>query len=189
MRAINETQPRGCWRGGLTMAAMAFSLFAVSMGAPANPPAHVPTLPSPLCDKLEVPEGNQVAFHAYALGVQIYRWDGSAWVFVAPSARLFSDPGHHGQVGTHYAGPTWESNSGSKVAGARLFGCTPDASPISWLPLSSTAIHGPGVFEGVTYIQRVNTAGGIAPAAPGTVVGQTVEVPYTAEYIFYRATD
>src|SRR5262249_34565645 len=57
------------------------------------------------CPNLQAPEGNVVAFHVYALGVQIYQWNGSAWVFVAPSARLFADAGHHGQVGIHYAGP------------------------------------------------------------------------------------
>ena len=39
----------------------------------------------------------------------------------------------------------------------------------------------------MTYIQRVNTVGGLAPAEPGDFVGQEVEVPYTAEYYFYRA--
>ena len=39
----------------------------------------------------------------------------------------------------------------------------------------------------MTFIQRVNTTGGIAPAAPGTTVGEEARVPYTAEYFFYRA--
>ena len=43
-------------------------------------------------------------------------------------------------------------------------------------------------FEGTTYIQRVNTTGGLAPAAVPTQAGQEVKVPYTAEYFFYRAT-
>ena len=51
-------------------------------------------------------EGNKVAFHAFAAGVQIYEWTGSAWVFVAPEAVLFADVGEHGEVGIHYAGPT-----------------------------------------------------------------------------------
>jgi len=38
-----------------------------------------------------------------------------------------------------------------------------------------------------TFIQRINTVGGNAPAAPGTVVGEEANVPYTAEYLFYRA--
>src|SRR5512141_1890152 len=70
-----------------------------------------------VCDSIKVPEGNEVAFHAYAIGAQIYRWSGSAWTFVAPAAVLYADPGYQGEVGTHYAGPTWESNSGSQIVG------------------------------------------------------------------------
>src|SRR5262249_44094426 len=66
---------------------------------------------------LQVPAGNKVAFHAYAEGVQIYRWDGASWTFVAPEAVLFAHAGG-GVVGTHYAGPTWESASGGTVVGA-----------------------------------------------------------------------
>jgi hypothetical protein len=46
---------------------------------------------------------------------------------------------------------------------------------------------GPGIFARTTYIQRVNTKGGLAPTAPGTSIGAIAEVPYTAEYYFYRA--
>lgn len=143
-------------------------------------------LPSPLCDMVRVPAGNKVVFHAYARGVQIYRWDGTAWVFVAPVATLFGDANYSGQVGIHYAGPTWESNSGSKVLGTRVAGCTPDAYSIAWLRLQSVSTNGPGVFNSVTYIQRVNTQGGVAPSFPGASIGTAVEVPYTAEYYFYR---
>jgi len=38
----------------------------------------------------------------------------------------------------------------------------------------------------VTYIQRVNTTGGLAPSEPGLLEGETKEVPYTAEYYFYK---
>jgi len=144
-----------------------------------------PSLPSPLCDSLQVPESQSLKFRAFAIGVQIYRWDGTAWVFVAPSAKLYADPGFHGEIGIHYAGPTWESRSGSKVVAARLAGCTPDASAIPWLKLGALSTEGPGVFKGVTFIQRVNTTGGTAPTTPGTTVGQLANVPYTAEYYFY----
>jgi len=66
-------------------------------------------------------------------------------------------------------------------------GCTPDANAIAWLKLEKVSTDGSGIFDGVTFIQRVNTTGGIAPAAPGTFVGQVAEIPYTAEYFFYRA--
>ena len=122
----------------------------------------------------------------YATGSQIYRWDGTSWVFVEPAATLFANVDYTGQVGTHYRGPTWESNSGGKVVGARLYGCTPDPTAIPWLLLEGVSTAGPGIYNSVTYVQRVNTSGGLAPAYPGLVVGQLVEVPYTAEYFFYR---
>ena len=37
-----------------------------------------------------------------------------------------------------------------------------------------------------TYIQRLNTHGGVAPAGSCTP-GDTASVPYTADYYFYRA--
>ncbi len=150
---------------------------------------RAPDLPSPLCDKVQVEAGNKVAFHAYARGVQIYRWNGAAWVLVAPSATLFADADYHAQVGIHYAGPTWESNSGSSVKAARKEGCAPDPTAIPWLKLQATSTDGPGIFGQVTYIQRVNTAGGLAPTAPGSAIDESVEVPYTAEYYFYRSAD
>jgi hypothetical protein len=150
---------------------------------------RAPDLPSPLCDRLQVQPGNKVAFHVYALGVQIYRWNGTSWVFVAPSARLFADAEYHGEVGIHYAGPTWESHSGGKVVASRLEGCAPDPTAIPWLLLQTVSTEGPGIFGSVTYVQRVNTTGGLAPTAPGSSIGEAVEVPYTAEYYFYRAED
>ncbi len=76
-----------------------------------------PDLP-PDCYSLQVEPGNKISFHAYAIGVQIYRWNGSNWDFVAPEANLYADARYHGKIGTHFAGPTWESNSGSAVSGA-----------------------------------------------------------------------
>ena len=153
--------------------------------AKAGDDARQPDLP-PVCSNLQAPPGNKVSFHVYALGVQIYRWNGASWDFVAPAANLFADAGFHGQVGNHYAGPTWESNSGSKVIARRLDGCSPDLNAIPWLLLQTVSTDGPGIFRKVTYIQRVNTIGGLAPANPGSFVGAEARVPYTAEYYFYR---
>jgi hypothetical protein len=160
----------------------------VPLGAQAGTGSRAPDLP-PVCARIEVPGGNKVCFHAYAAGVQIYRWDGSAWAFVAPAAVLYANAGYNEEVGTHYAGPTWESNSGSKVVARRIDGCTPDATAIPWLLLQTVTAQGPGIFHRVTYVQRVNTVGGLAPVAPGSFVGEEAQVPYAAEYVFYRATN
>src|SRR5262245_23880871 len=153
--------------------------------APAQNP-KTPDLPSPLCDKVRVEEGNKLHLSMYAEGVQVYRWDGASWVLVEPVATLFSNADYTGKVGTHYRGPTWESNSGSKVVGTRLFGCSPDPTAIPWLLLEGVSTTGPGIFSSVTYIQRLNTTGGLPPAGPGLYIGELAQVPYTAEYFFYR---
>jgi hypothetical protein len=170
--------------------AIAFTVFVSNSVARAAGDILPPELPEG-CGSIRVEAGNEVAFHAYAIGVQIYRWNGTAWTFVAPEANLYADAGYNGKVGFHYGGPTWESNSGSKVLAARVqnTGCTPDPSAIAWLLLKKVSTDGPGIFSDVTYIQRVNTTGGLAPATPGTTVGEEKRVPYTAEYYFYRAAE
>jgi hypothetical protein len=138
------------------------------------------------CQQLHVGPGNVVALKVLGVGVQIYQWDGAAWQFVAPEAQLFADDGEHGLVGNHSAGPSWTSLSGSTVVGTTLDKCTPDPDSIAWLLLGAASTTGPGIFEDVTYIQRLNTKGGVAPTTPGEVVGQEAKVPYTADYVFYR---
>ncbi|HTL77781.1 MAG TPA: DUF3455 domain-containing protein [Candidatus Babeliales bacterium] len=169
----------------LALAALAVLALASISVARASDDSRTPDLPSPLCDRLQV-QGGRVAFHVYALGVQIYRWNGISWDFVAPSARLFADAEYHAEVGIHYAGPTWESNSGGKVVASRVESCAPDPTAIAWLLLRKVSSEGPGIFDRVTFIQRVNTAGGLPPSGPGPFLGAEEEVPYTAEYYFYR---
>ncbi|MGH9941614.1 MAG: DUF3455 domain-containing protein [Pyrinomonadaceae bacterium] len=171
-------------------------LAVVGLALPSIPVArahdnnsHAPDLPSPLCDQIAVPPGNRLAFRMYAVGVQIYRWSGAGWVFVEPVATLFADANYHRKVGVHYVGPTWENNSGGKVVAMRLAGCSPDPTAIPWLLLQTVSTDGPGIFNSVSYIQRVNTKGGLAPTAPGVSIGAVAEVPYAAEYYFYRARD
>ena len=137
------------------------------------------------CPKLEAPAGSKLAFHVYAKGVQKYHWNGTGWSFDGPEATLSADAGGKSVVGTHYAGPMWESNSGGTVRGTVLETCTVDPDAIAWLLLSA-APDGPGIFHRVTHIQRVNTAGGKAPGYSGQL-GEVARIPYTTEYLFYRA--
>lgn len=147
-----------------------------------------PVLPEE-CSSIAVGEGNKLAFHVYARGVQLYKWNGSTWDFVAPVATLYAEENFFGEVGTHYVGPKWESKSGSIVEGRRVLGtgCTPDPTAIAWLKLSKFETSGSGIFSSITFIQRVNTTGGLPPTNPGTSPNEVQGVPYTAEYYFYRA--
>ena len=147
-------------------------------------PAGVPPELAPAADQ-------GLAFVLHATGVQKYTCasgaTGFTWTFVAPEADLFT---RHGcQVGTHYAGPTWEYQDGSTVVGVRAAGASPDATSIPWLLLTA-ASHGPdeGKMTQVTSIQRLSTTGGLAPATgcDADHAGAAADVPYTADYFFYR---
>jgi hypothetical protein len=184
------------WLGHSLLAVAATTLLAgCAEDSPTGPVAELATAGTGTdqsavdlgeCDKLRPPAGSSLIFHAYARGVQVYRWDGTSWSLLGPSAQLFADAKSKALVGTHYTGPTWKSTSGSTVVGAVIDRCTPNSDAIQWLLLGAAKVEGPGVFQGVTHIQRVNTVAGKAPAEAGTV-GQVREIPYTAEYFFYRA--
>jgi hypothetical protein len=177
--------------GLVALFSVAVLALASSTVVRADDDMRAPELPAS-CGTIQVESGNKVSFHVYAIGVQIYTWNGTAWTLKAPDANLYANDNYKGRgVGIHYGGPTWESNSGGKVVAARVpnTGCTPDATAIPWLLLKSVTTDGPGIFSKVTYIQRVNTTGGLAPAIAGTTVGEEKRVPYTAEYYFYRAED
>lgn len=147
-----------------------------------------PELP-PVCSSLQMPVGSKVVIHTYALGVQIYRWNGASWDFVEPLANLYANENYQGEFGKHYVGPTWELNNGNKVSARRLDGCLPDSTAIPWLLLQTVSSEGSGIFRKVTFIQRTNTAGGLAPTVSGSFVGEEKRVPYTAEYYFYRTAN
>jgi hypothetical protein len=164
--------------------ALGAMLALVMAGLPAC--AHATDNRAPVVPQdIQVGATNKVHFHGYAEGVQIYTWDGLSWGASVPEAILYDDDGNI--VAIHYAGPTWESNSGSKVVGAvvppRI---TVDPNAVPWLLLKATPTGDPGIFAATTYIHRVNTVGGKAPAEAGLFVGQVARVPYAADYLFYR---
>lgn len=146
-----------------------------------------PTVPAALA----VPVGNKLAFHLDAIGTQNYRCDavpaGFAWVFVAPEAKLLNGGGR--VVGKHYAGPTWEAKDGSTVVGTKLAAVVSDPTSIPWLLLAAASHTGNGRMSEITFIQRLDTAGGLAPAVgcDATSVGSETKIDYTATYFFYEA--
>jgi hypothetical protein len=151
------------------------------------PPSDVPT-------DLKVSEPNSVFLVGHAVGVQIYQCvatpTGAGWTLLAPRADLYADNGR--VIATHYAGPTWEAADGSRVVGKREAGVTVDPTAIPWLKLSaaSTSAGPEGArLARTTYVQRLNTVGGLPPAASEcdtTSVGTRAEVDYTADYYFWR---
>jgi hypothetical protein len=146
--------------------------------------------------KIAVEAGHKVFLVGHAVGVQIYSCNATAsgfsWTFVAPRADLYGDNGK--LITTHFAGPTWQAVDGSRVVGQRVDGVTVDASAIPWLLLSATpTASGPDGdrLAGTTFIQRIATTGGLAPPAAdcnASTAGSIEEVPYTADYYFWKRT-
>lgn len=143
---------------------------------------------------LAVPVGNELAFSLEGVGVQIYACTatatGYAWVFTAPEANLLDKHGR--TVGKHFAGPTWEwLKDQSTVVGAKVAGLTVDASAIPWLLLKAASNTGDGKMSKITFVQRLSTVGGLAPASgcDATTVGASARVPYTAQYYFFEAEE
>jgi hypothetical protein len=138
---------------------------------------------TPVPDSLKPPAGETLKFKLLGSGVQIYQCQDGAWKLQGPDAKLSDEAGH--VVGKHYAGPTWEANDGSKVVGeVRTHEDGPDPRAVPWLLLHAKSASGSGVFGNIVSIQRLQTTGGQAPHDACTA-GQTVQVPYTANYYFY----
>lgn len=163
-------------------------------------PAHVaeaktadPVVPS----ELVVPAGNSLFRVGHAVGVQIYSCNatpgGPAWVLVGPRANVYDDRGK--LIMTHYAGPSWRARDGSVVVGHKEAGVTVDPTAVDWLKLSAASTSaGPDgeLLVGTTFIQRLATSGGVAPPVAQCTTGTTgsrVEVPYTADYYFWRSSE
>ena len=162
-------------------------------------------------DKLQPPEGNKLFLIGHAFGTQDYvcgaSGSGVAFVLTTPEAVLFDNPAR--RVVNHFFSPnpveggtiraTWQSTRDSsvfwgKLANAATFLTDPDfvaPDAIAWLLLDRA-----GVLEGVggntlsaaTFVQRVNTVGGLAPSigcnSPADI-GNKAFVPYEADYVFY----
>jgi Protein of unknown function (DUF3455) len=125
--------------------------------------------------------------------------DGSTtfkWVFLAPRATLTGDNGQ--VIATHFAGPTWQATDGSKVT-AKAIAKNPDdqhfdpatATNIQQLLLQVTSprTEDEGRLSATTCIQRLNTTGGVQPPSCDPKVDtKPLEVPYTADYVFWKAT-
>jgi hypothetical protein len=165
----------------------AAALAVIAIAAPAYAGPSSPTVPSPIAP----PAGHKVFLVTHAEGVQIYQCGEAtgAWTLQAPRAELYAQNGK--VVGGHHVGPTWMATDGSYVVGRRVDGVNVDATAIDWLLLAkdtSAAGADGDRLAATTYVQRVNTTGGRAPAAiECDVAGETAEIPYAADYYFWKA--
>jgi hypothetical protein len=177
---------------GATLLATLLLVFGQLLSLPTSAAAGSgapPVVPGAIA----VPAGAVLLFSRHAIGVQIYECQNGQWVFHAPQALLFA-PHPKKLTGIHYGGidrgltpgPWWESlRDGSRIrAGNALSAPSPNTNSIPLLRLEVLERAGTGVFSPVSYIQRLNTKGGVGPSG-GCQTGLQRRVPYTADYYFY----
>jgi hypothetical protein len=160
---------------------------------------------------IEVAAGHTPYLVGHAAGTQNYSCvptdKGIAWQLYTPQATLLDATGK--QLTTHFFSPnplaaaeflpTWQHSADTSAvwvkADAAPYTGTDFVAPgaVAWLRLRVVAsVAGPTGGEALTattYIQRVHTSGGVAPAAGCSRprdLGKKVFVPYSADYYFYR---
>lgn len=157
-------------------------------------------MPAPVIDQsalpeaVRVPEGNSAALLLVGKGEITYECRAKAdapeqfaWAFVAPNAALLTADGK--PAGRYYGGPTWEALDGSKVTGKQVAVAPAQTGNIPLQLVKAETTQGSATFSQITYIQRLKTDKGVAPALPCSAVlaGQKQIVTYQADYVFYRA--
>ena len=166
-----------------------------------------PAVPTPL----QVPAGNSPFLVGHAAGTQDYiclpSGAGFAWTFFGPQATLLDD--NDEQIITHFLSPnplesgkprpTWQDSRDTSAVWGNAVATSTDSAfvapgAIPWLLLQVVGSQsGPTAGDALTkttFIQRLNTFGGVAPTtgcAASTDVGSKALVPYTANYFFYQA--
>ena len=184
----NRSRSRSILSAAVPLLIVAAVLLGSALPAGALTPPTVPAA-------IQVPAGNTLFLVGHATGYQIYQCTdtgtGFAWVLWAPRAVLTDDAGN--VIIEHYAGPTWRANDGSTVVGARVGSApAPGGAAIPWLLLKAVSTtagpSGGTTLTQTTYIQRINTTGGLAPTTgcDATHAGAFAPVRYTADYYFYK---
>jgi hypothetical protein len=159
---------------------------------------------------IQAPAGHSAYLKAQATGTQNYICLPNGWSFLGPQATLYvSIPWFNGevrqQVTTHYlslnpsetatARATWLSSLDSSAVWAKAIANSSDPDyvapgAIAWLLLevvgSQRGPTGGALLSQAKYLQRGKTTGGMIPTKACTV-GQVEFVPYTADYIFFKA--
>ena len=165
---------------------------AVALSACASAPMMMKIDNAALPEPVRVPAGQKLMMSTTGVGEITYECrekkdmaGAHEWAFVAPVATLYS--GDKKTVGKYYAGPTWEANDGSKVTGKQLAVAPAAPGNIPLQLVKTDPAMGAGAMTGVSYIQRLNTKGGVAPAMACDAMskGKRQQVAYEADYVFY----
>jgi hypothetical protein len=176
--------------------AAALAVFSVVAAAASARPAPQ-TEPGDALDPRTYAPESRLFLVAHATGVQKYTCQANGtWLFTDPEATLYKTTGASQPIGTHFLNfatgrPVWRLDDGSSVEAARTATVPAGTENIPWLLLQAVITTGGADGDrltGTTWVQRLNTSGGVAPAGTCTP-GATIAVDYTADYFFWRAAD
>ena len=196
----------------LLVACVTALVMIFMFGRPQLAHADAPTTPPSVPANIQAPAGNKLFFVGHATGTQNYvcapAGGGVKFVLFTPQATLFDEKNE--QVTTHYFSPnpdeggtiraTWQHSRDTSTVWGRVMDGNSSSDPayvapgaIAWLLVtvvgSENGPSGGDKLAGTTYIQRVNTSGGIAPSTgctSSTDLGAQAFVPYTTDYYFYK---
>jgi hypothetical protein len=196
----------------ILLLACATALAVAFMVSRQQPTRAADGAPPPVPTAVQVPAGNKLFLVGHASGTQNYiclpSGDSVKYVLFTPQATLFSDGK---QVTTHYFSPnpaeggtiraTWQHSRDTSTVWGEVKPGNSSSDPayvapgaIPWLLVTKTGTQagpdGGDMLTATTYIQRLNTSGGVAPAtgcSSPADVGNKAFVPYTTDYYFYKA--
>jgi hypothetical protein len=150
---------------------------------------------SALPEAVKVPDGHRVMLETVGVGEITYECRDKAnspgqteWFFVGPKAVLNDRAGK--PVGDYFGPPaTWQAKDGSKVTGTQLAVAPAAKGDIPYQLVKANPAEGKGAMQGVSYIQRLATRGGVAPAMDCTAQNKGTQqvVKYQADYVFWSA--
>ena len=194
-QAVSRNRFAACASAFAAACMLSGSLSAAKVTPPPVPPA------------LQPPVGNEAFLKGHAIGTQNYLClpvgTATVWALFGPQATLFSN--NDKQIMTHFRSPnpledgtprlTWQDSDDTSAVWTvpRAIVASPNGA-ISWQLLGVVgAENGPtggdDKLAATTFIQLLNTLGGVAPATgctgPGDV-GRSAFVPYEADYFFYK---
>jgi hypothetical protein len=203
-RTTRRIVPTAC----VTALAVAFTI-ALPQAAGADS-----VTPPPVPDGLQVPAGNEGFRLGHGVGTQNYVCAPEssighvAWKLFTPQATLLND--QQEQLIHHFFSPnpfeggsviraTWQDSRDTSTVWAKAIASSSDPrfvapGAVAWVLLQVVGAQagptGGNTLSGTTFIQRLNTVGGLAPSTGCSHpqdIGKEAFVPYTADYFFYKA--
>jgi hypothetical protein len=176
------------------VSATMLALLALVAGPASARPAPQTAPGDPLDPRTYAPE-SRLFLIVHADGVQKYTCQANGtWLFTDPEATLSKTTGVAKPIGTHFLNfatgrPVWRLKDGSSVEAARRVTVSAGTENIPLLLLQAvvTTVGSDGdALTGTTWVQRLNTSGGVAPAGTCTA-GDQIAVWYAADYFLWRA--